>query len=245
MSCRAATCRGIFFYILKITFLLFLSTSLFSHSLQAETPGGESRERTSLPVLRSGVPLQVILHGGVVVDGSFISFQSGILRMASETGIKEVELSTVDRLLVEGLAVSIDEFNMALRDWRATIRNLYPRPPSPAMVGALSLLWPGSGHLALGKARSFVGYTVVELGLVGTGVYLYNSGNSAQIIPLLVLDALFRAYAFNQAVRESNRRRRLLLVRSFTESEGMGSIVGWNVPGGSAVPRGDSFIFSN
>jgi hypothetical protein len=81
--------------------------------------------------------------------------------------------------------------------------------PPPWSAGLASGLWAGGGPALLGDWRTCLGYTAVELGLIGAAALFVHERQYGNLVPTLLIDGLLRAHAVSASTSEARRRRRI------------------------------------
>ncbi|MCB9791835.1 MAG: hypothetical protein H6741_03825 [Alphaproteobacteria bacterium] len=160
--------------------------------------------------------LDLTLVAGGEVRGYFYACHEGALSLTSDGALTRVNLSLVEAAQVDGAAMPLDLLRAEVeacyeeRIRAATDPNV--RRPPPLAVGAASALWPGAGHAMLGDWGTALGYSLVELGLIGAASYwLIGQDQPGPIIPIIALDLVFRTYSVADSSREARRRRQVAL----------------------------------
>lgn len=186
---------------------------------------------------RSGTPLRLVLVGGEVREGYFVTVQQDSLRFADGSDIQSVDLALVEQIVIDGTPVSPEQLREAVEALlEERSHDDLPRP-APATVAVLSVLWPGAGHLALGKKGTFWGYSAVEAVFLGVGAYLLYEEEYGQMVPIAFLDLMFRAYAADDAARTARRRRLFLTVHPVGDTTGVMMGITFGADPGRPEPR--------
>ena len=186
--------------------------------------------------LESGDEVRFELRGGTQVEGYALSASDDVLVVSSAAGRYEVPTPLVSRVWVDGVELDVAAYALDLEAFRLTqleSRGLGPgsrRVPPPLVVGTASALWPGAGHLILGDLGGFVGYSTVELALLGAAAWwVFGAELVGPLIPLALLDISFRSYAVADTVRETRRRRPGVVVAPRKDGGAVVQIV-WGSP---------------
>lgn len=160
--------------------------------------------------------LRLELVAGGEVSGYFYACEERALVLTADGERRTVQLNLVDAAWRNGEPLAVDallaeaELCYAARLAEATRPDLW-RPP-PLAVGAASAVWPGAGHALLGDWGTALGYSIVELGLLGAASYwLFYQEQPGPILPIIALDLVFRTYAVVDSSRAARRRRQLVL----------------------------------
>ena len=156
------------------------------------------------------------LAAGDQVEGRVFSAEPGVLVLTARDEQMRIPLVLIDAAWVEGQPVPLEQLEdelLELHQLSLERRELAVgyRRPHPALVATSSAIWPGSGHLMLGDVGSFVGYTAVELSLLGFGAYfVFVEERAGPLVPLALVDLSFRTWAVADATRTARRRRAAL-----------------------------------
>lgn len=180
------------------------------HGAPALAEGAEgARPEVGEPALQAGTAVRLVLVGGLEVTGNLLGPLPADLRLATREGERLVPIALVQEAWVGDHQLDPAGLAAAVQDWR--IRYLPPDipRPSPILVGTLSAAWPGLGAVPLQDRRTFWTYTGVELVFLGIGTLLVVEEQYAILLPLGVVDLLFRGFAAGESYREAKKRRRV------------------------------------
>ncbi len=166
--------------------------------------------------------LELSLATGEVVRGWYYDLRDepgggATLVLTGGDRVQEVPVALVTGVRVDEEAVSLADFEAqldAIRAERAAWAADPPPHPPAGVVVALSAVWPGAGHAALGDWATFGKYSAVELLLIGaTGYALSQRSGASLLLPVIALDLTFRTTSAADAARLTRRRRARLGLR--------------------------------
>lgn len=161
----------------------------------------------SVPVLHSGIGLEIEALGGLRYQGAFSGLMEDQLLISTREGVLEIPMPVVLSVQVEGVAYAPEAFLEGVRRWGQELVDEAVRTPRPVLVGGLSVLWAGAGPAALGDWKSAAAYSLLEVSFIGAGVVMISNDQYGPLLPLGALDALLHVWAVSDSVRESRRRR--------------------------------------
>lgn len=164
------------------------------------------------------------LSAGGQVEGWYLTHTAASVTVTSDNEVHLVPVALVEQATLNGEALGLEALRAELAVPVAVVASPEVlRTPAPLLVGVGSALWPGAGHAMLGDWGSFLGYTGVELVLIGGASYLvFVAENPAATIPIVAVDLVFRTYAVVESSTLANKRRSRL---SFAPTRGGGALV--------------------
>jgi hypothetical protein len=150
------------------------------------------------------------LVAGGELEGRVLTGDDEGLTLTFDNREQVVPWTLVEVALVNGEPMDLPQLEREVIEF--DLRRQKPPPdrsgPPLAVVGASSILWPGTGHLLLGDWRSFVGYSVLEAGLLGAAAWwIFVEGNAAPVVPIAGLSGAFRVWSAADAVYTARKRR--------------------------------------
>lgn len=160
------------------------------------------------------------LVAGGELEGRVLSGDEDGLTLTFDNREQAVPWVLVGRALVNGDPMELPQLQREVIEFDLSRQPPIPERSAPpvAVVGAASILWPGTGQLLLGDWRSFVGYSVLEVGLVGAAVWwVFVEGNAAPVVPIAALSGAFRVWSAADAVYTARKRRALVGLVPFPE----------------------------
>ncbi len=160
-----------------------------------------------IPVLRSGIALELEVVGGERYQGAFVGLEDPMLLLSTSEGVEELPMPVVLEVSVEGQPYSPEAFLEGVQRWGQVLVDEAVRVPPPLLVGGLSVLWAGAGPAALGDRKAAFAYSILELSFIGAGAVMISNDQYGPLLPLAALDGLLHFWAVSESVRESKRRR--------------------------------------
>lgn len=157
--------------------------------------------------LSPGETLVLDLTGEIVVSGTFRESDGQVLTLMVDGRPLDVALPLVEHATRDGLVLDPQDLADEARAWAAAGAPVRPGP-HPFLAGTASALLPGSGHLLLRDWRTWAGYAAVDAALLSlAGWFVFHEEAPKAATTFLALDAVFRAYAVGEAVRDARRMR--------------------------------------
>jgi hypothetical protein len=161
--------------------------------------------------LDPGDQVQVDLIGGGQIQGAVKSAGPTSLALTGGNQEYQVSLALVEAAWINGEQTTTSQLKEEAAELyhrqSMELSRLKEHSPRPLLVFGTSMLWPGTGHLLLGERSLGLGYAVLELVLVSTGVFFAATENYQSLVPLIGVETLFRIYAVSDATSKAKRRR--------------------------------------
>ena len=163
----------------------------------------------------NGAFLALELEGGARIEGFFLDWnQPEIIRLSSSDGSQDVPVSLIVRAAIGDEEITPLDLSAARERWLESLVT-EDVTPSPVLVGGLSLLVPGSGHLVLGEPRVFAACFAVDSLLIASAVYSVRTEDFSALVPLAFADVLLRVFTSQDAISKASSRRRKAEITAF------------------------------
>ena len=159
--------------------------------------------------------VRVELVAGGEMEGRVLEGDDETFTLTFDNRAEPVPWTVVGKAWVNGTAIEVPELQRQVLEFDSSRRVDLPerRWPHPLVVGSASMLWPGTGQLLLGDVGTFVGYSAIELGLLGgMAWWIVVEQNAAPLVTLGALSIAFRVWSAADAVYVTKKRRSAVAV---------------------------------
>ena len=159
--------------------------------------------------------VRVELVAGGELEGRVLEGDDEAFTLTFDNRAEAVPWALVGEAWVNGESIPVPQLQREVLEFDLARQPLLPdrRWPHPVVVGGASILWPGTGQLLLGDVGSFVGYSAIELGLLGgMAWWVLVEQNASPLVTLGALSMAFRIWSAADAVYVTKKRRSTVAV---------------------------------